>query len=172
MDREAQRRGNSTYLVGKVIPMLPESLSNGICSLSEDVDRLVKSVLITFSQNGKVQKIEFANSVIRSNKRLTYRQAYALLEEDNLDKIRKLPGSSGSPDRLDRSGARRRLSKAELEDLQKWVRQLWVIRLAPAKPTHEPRAVSIWICPRPASTWMPRVTPIGLRRSNTTRATS
>lgn len=124
IDREGQRRGNSTYLVGKVIPMLPESLSNGICSLSENVDRLVKSVLITFSRAGKVQQIEFANSVIRSNKRLTYRQAFALLKEDDLAKIRKLPlppaHQTGSTGR-----ALKTLSKPELEDLQKWVRQLW-----------------------------------------------
>lgn len=125
LDREGQSRGNSTYLVGKVIPMLPESLSNGLCSLSEDVDRLVKSVLITFSRNGKIQQVEFANSVIRSNKRLTYRQAYALLKEDNLDKIRRLPvppaHQTGSTGR-----ALKTLSKSELENLQKWVRQLWV----------------------------------------------
>lgn len=124
LDREAQTRGNSTYLVGKVIPMLPESLSNGICSLSEDVDRLVKSVLVTFSRNGKIQQVEFANSVIRSNKRLTYRQAYALLKEDDLDKIRRLPvppaHQTGSTGR-----ALKTLSKSELENLQKWVRQLW-----------------------------------------------
>ncbi len=124
LDREAQRRGNSTYLVGTVIPMLPVSLSNGICSLSEDVDRLVKSVLVTFSRNGKIQQVEFANSVIRSNKRLTYRQAVALLQEDDLGKIRRLPlppaHQTGSTGR-----ALKTLSNSELEDLQKWVRQLW-----------------------------------------------
>jgi len=124
LDREAQKRGNSTYLVGTVIPMLPESLSNGICSLREEVDRLVKSVLVTFSKNGRIQNVEFANAVIRSNKRLTYRQAYALLNEDNLDAIRKLPRppahQTGSTGR-----ALEKLTRRELEDLQKWVRQLW-----------------------------------------------
>jgi ribonuclease R len=124
LDREAQKRGNSTYLVGKVIPMLPENLSNGICSLSEDVDRLVKSVLVTFSKNGRVENTEFANAVIRSNKRLTYRQAYALLNEDDLEAIRKLPRppahQTGSTGRALDS-----LNRRELEDLQKWVRQLW-----------------------------------------------
>ncbi|MEZ5276148.1 MAG: RNB domain-containing ribonuclease [Opitutaceae bacterium] len=124
IDREGQRRGNSTYLVGKVIPMLPESLSNGICSLHEKVDRLVKSVLITFSRNGKVQKTEFANCIIRSNKRLTYKQAYALITENDLGKVRRLPlppahqtGSTGQ--------ALNTLDRKDLEHLQKWVRQLW-----------------------------------------------
>ena len=126
IDREGQRRGNSTYLVGQVIPMLPESLSNGICSLQERVDRLVKSVLITFTANGKVQQTEFANCVIRSNKRLTYKQAYALIKENDLEKVRKLPlppahqtGSTGV--------ALNKIDRKDLENLQKWVRQLWTI---------------------------------------------
>jgi ribonuclease R len=124
LDREAQTRGNSTYLVGTVIPMLPESLSNGICSLREGVDRLVKSVLFTFSKNGRVQNVEFGNAVIRSNKRLTYGQAYALLTQDNLEAVRKLPlpptHQTGSTGR-----ALKTLAHRELGDLQKWVRQLW-----------------------------------------------
>ena len=88
LDKEAQRRGNSTYLVGTVIPMLPFELSNGICSLVEDKDRLVKSVFLEFDTTGDCKGVRFANSVIRSNKRLSYRQAYALLKENNLDKIK------------------------------------------------------------------------------------
>ncbi|MGH8021347.1 MAG: RNB domain-containing ribonuclease, partial [Opitutaceae bacterium] len=82
LDREAQKRGNSTYLVGIVIPMLPHALSNGICSLKEGVERLTKSVFLTFDRNGRVRETTFANTVIKSEKRLTYKQAYALLEED------------------------------------------------------------------------------------------
>ena len=52
LDREAQRRGNSTYLVGVVIPMLPEKLSNGLCSLVEAQDRLCKAVFLTFDRKG------------------------------------------------------------------------------------------------------------------------
>lgn len=87
LDREARKRGNSTYLVGTVIPMLPHALSNGICSLVENEDRLTKSVFITCDGDGKVLQSRFANTVIRSNKRLTYEQAYDLMFQDDLEKI-------------------------------------------------------------------------------------
>ncbi len=126
LDREAQRRGNSTYLVGVVIPMLPEKLSNGLCSLVEGQDRLCKAVFLTFARNGRLQDTAFANSVIRSRKRLTYKQAYALLFENDLDRIRALPlppkHQTGSTGR-----ALTTLSDAELVDLQSWVRALWKI---------------------------------------------
>lgn len=79
LDKEAQKRGNSVYLADRVIPMLPEVLSNGLCSLKQGVDRLVKSVFITFGKNGHVKKYEFDESVICSSRRLTYKQAFALL---------------------------------------------------------------------------------------------
>lgn len=126
LDREAQRRGNSTYLVGTVVPMLPEKLSNGLCSLVEGEDRLTKAALFTFSSSGRLKRAEFANTVIRSRKRLTYRQAYALLFEDDLAKIRRLPvppkHQTGSTGRLLAS-----LTEYELADLQRWVRQLWAV---------------------------------------------
>ena len=104
LDTEAQRRGNSTYLVGTVVPMLPHELSNGLCSLVEGEDRLTKAVLLTFHK-GRLHDTAFANTVIRSRKRLTYHQAYALLKEDSLDKIRRLPVAARAPDGLDRPGA-------------------------------------------------------------------
>jgi ribonuclease R len=126
LDREAQNRGNSTYLVGTVIPMLPEKLSNGLCSLVEAQDRLTKATLFTFSASGRLKDTAFANTVIRSVKRMTYKQAFALMFEDNLDKIRQLPlpaaHQTGSTGR-----ALNALSDAELTELQKWVRQLWTI---------------------------------------------
>jgi ribonuclease R len=126
LDEEARRRGNSTYLVGTVVPMLPEKLSNGLCSLVEAQDRLTKSAIFTFAASGKIKHVEFANTVIRSRKRLTYKQAYALMFEDDLAKIRKLPlpgaHQTGSTGR-----ALSELSSAELGELQKWVRQLWTI---------------------------------------------
>ncbi len=125
LDREAQRRGNSTYLVGTVVPMLPEKLSNGLCSLVEAEDRLTKAVLLTFHK-GRLTRTDFANTVIRSRKRLTYHQAFALLKEDNLEKIRRLPAPPAH-----QTGATGRplasLARPELADLQHWIRQLWEI---------------------------------------------
>jgi ribonuclease R len=80
LDREARRRGNSVYLPDRVIPMLPERLSNGVCSLNPGVDRLTFSVFIEFDNNGRPKNARFARSVIRSAKRLTYREAYAILQ--------------------------------------------------------------------------------------------
>jgi len=126
LDREAQHRGNSTYLVGTVVPMLPFKLSNGLCSLKEAEDRLTKSVFFTFNKQGQLTATEYANTVIRSRKRLTYRQAYALLKENDLAKIRRLPlppahqtGSTGRP----LSG----LADSELRELQAMIRTFWSV---------------------------------------------
>src|ERR1700687_5316900 len=80
LDREARRRGNSVYLPDRVIPMLPERLSNGACSLNPGVDRLTHSVFIEFDKNGRAKNARFAKSVIWSAKRLTYKEAYAILQ--------------------------------------------------------------------------------------------
>src|SRR5437764_6891960 len=77
LDREARRRGNSVYLPDRVIPMLPERLSNGVCSLNPGVDRLTHSVFVHFDKNGNAKSARFARSVIRSAHRLTYKQASA-----------------------------------------------------------------------------------------------
>ena len=87
LDREAKKRGNSTYLVGEVVPMLPKRLSNGICSLVEGEDRLVKSVFFTFSENGEIVSSKITESVISSDKRLTYEQAALFLNHNDLEKI-------------------------------------------------------------------------------------
>src|SRR5438045_1645216 len=79
LDREARRRGNSVYLPDRVIPMLPEGLSNGVCRLNPEVDRLTHSVFIHFDKHGVVKSARFGRSVIRSAHRLTYKQAYAIL---------------------------------------------------------------------------------------------
>jgi len=80
LDREARRRGNSVYLPDRVIPMLPERLSNGVCSLNPSVDRLTFSVFIEFDKSGRAKSARFAKSIIRSAKRLTYKEAYAILQ--------------------------------------------------------------------------------------------
>src|SRR5213594_2407640 len=80
LDREARRRGNSVYLPDRVIPMLPERLSNGVCSLNPNVDRLTHSVFVEFDKSGREKNARFAKSVIRSGRRLTYKEAYAILQ--------------------------------------------------------------------------------------------
>src|SRR6266700_4834468 len=66
LDREARGRGNSVYLPDRVIPMLPEGLSNGVCSLNPGVDRLTHSVFLHFDKHGVVKSARFGRSVIRS----------------------------------------------------------------------------------------------------------
>jgi ribonuclease R len=80
MDKEAVERGNSTYLVDRVLPMLPVELSNGICSLKPDVDRLTKCALLEISPEGKVTKASFIDAVIHSRAKLSYEQAQAILD--------------------------------------------------------------------------------------------
>lgn len=87
LDREARRRGNSVYLPDRVVPMLPERLSNGVCSLNPGVDRLTHSVFIHFDRNGAAKSARFARSVIRSAHRLTYKQAYAILKSPPRDRL-------------------------------------------------------------------------------------
>ena len=87
LDREARRRGNSVYLPDRVIPMLPERLSNGVCSLNPGVDRLTHSVFINFDKNGAAKSARFARSVIRSAHRLTYKQAYTILSSPPRDEL-------------------------------------------------------------------------------------
>jgi ribonuclease R len=128
LDSEAHRRGNSTYLVGTTIPMLPHKLSSGLCSLVENEDRLTKSVFVEFDARGHIisGKTTFANTVINSIKRLTYRQAIAFIRENDLSKIRNLPvpaaHETGHAGR-----ALKNLSDDELLDLQHDIRAMWKI---------------------------------------------
>jgi len=79
LDKEAGERGNSVYLPARTIPMLPEILSNGVCSLQPDQPRFAKSVYITYDSEANILDRNFENSVISSTQRLTYRQADAVL---------------------------------------------------------------------------------------------
>jgi len=85
LDRQAKMRGNSVYLPGKTIPMLPEVLSNGICSLQPGQKRFCKSVYLTYDQQGNVLSRRFANSIIDSAQRLTYQQADRVLKGHTKD---------------------------------------------------------------------------------------
>jgi ribonuclease R len=80
LDREAMRRGNSVYFPDRVLPMLPERLSNMACSLRPDEDHLTKSIFVDFDRSGKIKRHRFAATVIRSVARLTYREALAILQ--------------------------------------------------------------------------------------------
>jgi ribonuclease R len=82
LDLEARERGNSVYLPRHVIPMLPEVLSNGVCSLQEGVERFCKSVFITFDSKGKPLMHRLSATVIKSRKRLTYIEAQAVIDND------------------------------------------------------------------------------------------
>ena len=80
IDKEAYRRGNSVYLLDRVIPMLPEQLSNGICSLNPGEDRLAMTVKMEINEKGKVVDYKFFESVINSKFRLIYDDVSNLLE--------------------------------------------------------------------------------------------
>ena len=96
LDNEAMERGTSVYLVDRVIPMLPHELSNGICSLNPNVDRLAISCVMEFDKNGKQLNYEIFPSVIRSRIQMTYKKVNSILEdnvvpdgyEDYADKLR------------------------------------------------------------------------------------
>ena len=81
LDDEAYQRGTSVYLVDRVIPMLPERLSNELCSLRPDEDKLCMSVIVEMDQHAKVLRHKICRTVIRSNYRLTYRQAQDMLDD-------------------------------------------------------------------------------------------
>lgn len=98
LDEEARERGTSVYFCDRVLPMLPEQVSNGICSLRPNEDRLAFSVFLDCSPDGRIVGRRFARTIIRSRARLTYEQAMTVIESG---------GTDGCPDAgLDRDGAR------------------------------------------------------------------
>ncbi|HEY3932500.1 MAG TPA: ribonuclease R [Verrucomicrobiae bacterium] len=136
LDEEAQKRGNSTYLVDRVIPMLPEALSNELCSLKPNVDRLTKCVEFLVSNDGRVLNTKFYSAVIHSQRRFAYGDVLEILQRAPTDdpieqmlhhahelaqKIRRLRFKAGSLDldfpetkiRLDEQGKILRIEKNE-----------------------------------------------------------
>ncbi|MFM1538913.1 ribonuclease R [Helcococcus bovis] len=83
MNEDAYERGNSVYLLDRVIPMLPKALSNNLCSLNPNVDRLAVTVKMRLDVNGKLKNYDFYESVIKSDYRLIYEEVSDLLEEKN-----------------------------------------------------------------------------------------
>jgi len=136
LDVEARKRGNSTYLVDRVIPMLPEALSNELCSLKPNVDRLTKCVEFLVSADGRVLNTKFHAAVIHSQRRFAYGQVLEILQRPPADdpieqmlnsahqlaqKIRRHRFKNGSLDldfpetkiRLDENGRILRIEKNE-----------------------------------------------------------
>ncbi|MDA7920471.1 ribonuclease R [Verrucomicrobiales bacterium] len=95
LDKEARKRGNSTYLVDRVIPMLPEALSNELCSLKPHVDRLSKCVEFLINGDGKVLKAKFHEAVIHSKRRYAYEEAYEVLSRKPKDEIEAMLVNAG-----------------------------------------------------------------------------
>jgi ribonuclease R len=135
LDDEAGKRGNSTYLVDRVIPMLPEALSNELCSLKPDVDRLTKCVEFLVSHDGRVLATKFYPAVIHSQRRFSYREVLEILQRkpagdiermlhdanELAQRIRRLRFKAGSLDldfpeskiRLDENGRITRIERVE-----------------------------------------------------------
>ncbi|WP_457636815.1 ribonuclease R [Oceanithermus sp.] len=116
LDREAYARATSVYLPGKVLPMLPEKLSNGVCSLVPGKDRLVLSVLLELDEQARVVSYEFAEGVIRSQARLTYDQVESFLRGGELPReARFLADDLRRLHELTQKLKRRRLEKGSLD---------------------------------------------------------
>ncbi|MFZ4396613.1 MAG: ribonuclease R family protein, partial [Kiritimatiellia bacterium] len=119
LDKEALARGTSVYLVDKVIPMLPEQLSNGECSLRPDVDRLTFSAFMTFDDSGRMVARRFAKTLIHSRQRLTYEQAMAIMMDRAPEGLAAVPEPTrellGRVRELARQLRQRRFANAALD---------------------------------------------------------
>lgn len=111
LDIEAKLRGNSVYFPGFVVPMLPEVLSNGVCSLQPHQARLTKSAFITYDATGNVLSSRFSNSVIRSHARLTYDQVAAFLDGKRTEVSHVIGALLRSAEKLAQTIRKRRLAK-------------------------------------------------------------
>ncbi|MDF1756529.1 MAG: ribonuclease R [Verrucomicrobiales bacterium] len=150
LDNEARKRGNSTYLVDRVIPMLPEALSNELCSLKPNVDRLSKCVEFLISEDGKVLKTRFYPAVIHSKRRYSYEEAFevikAKLPGDEIERmlqsacrlamtIRKRRFANGSLDmdfpetkiRLDDNGKVKKIEKVDNDESHQMIEEFMLL---------------------------------------------
>ncbi|HYE83513.1 MAG TPA: ribonuclease R [Clostridia bacterium] len=92
LDKEALKRGTSVYLVDRVVPMLPRRLSNGICSLNPQIERLTLSCDMEIDKKGKVKKYEIYESVIKTKERMTYKNVNKILEGSDPEVMEKYSG--------------------------------------------------------------------------------
>lgn len=116
LDQEALTRGNSVYLPDRVIPMLPEQLSNGVCSLRPDVNRLAFSVFMTVDKRGQVLKARFERTRIRSRRRFTYEEVLPILQGKNVSGVGPRPARLlRELHRLAQQFRKRRLARYALE---------------------------------------------------------
>ncbi len=90
LDREARKRGFSLYLVDRTIPMLPEILSNDICSLNPNEDKLTFSVVLQITEDGILKKAEFLKTVINSDQRFSYEKAQKIIDEKKSPELESL----------------------------------------------------------------------------------
>jgi len=119
VDREAADRGTSVYLVDRVIPMLPERLSSGLCSLVEGEDRLCLSALMELSAEGDLLSAEVRETVIRSRRRLSYERAQAILDGESSDDLGGMLKEMNSlAQKLRRKGRRRGRIDLETAEVQ------------------------------------------------------
>jgi ribonuclease R len=115
LDREALRRGTSVYFPGTVLPMLPERLSNGICSLNPDVDRLCMVCDLALDANGNPLHADLYEAVMRSHARLTYTQVGAALEGRDSQGVRDLVGDLRVAHELARKLTARRQHRGSID---------------------------------------------------------
>lgn len=150
LDLEAKARGNSVYLVDRVIPMLPEKLSNGICSLQPNEDRLVKTAILELTSKGKVVHHRFASGIIRSQRRFTYQEALSILRDAHskdsfaghlklmnrlAQALRRIRFQEGSLDldfpevkvRLDENGSPRALERMENDESHQLIEEFMLL---------------------------------------------
>ena len=120
LDREASERGTSVYFPGRVVPMLPERLSNGICSLNPEVDRLCLACELHVDRRGRVTRAYFRDAIMRSRARLTYEEVESAVFRGDAATLRRLGGLVPHLEALREvfgalRGARRRRGAIDLE---------------------------------------------------------
>lgn len=117
LDDEAYRRGTSVYYTGHVVPMLPVALSNGICSLNPDVDRLAFSAFLEVDKDGRCHKSQFAKTVIRSKARMTYRKMNEIFDgnEERRAEYAFLTETADRMHALSQAMRRRRMERGALD---------------------------------------------------------